>query len=119
MEQSILNTIKKMIGPTIDDTYFDTDIIIHINSVLSILNQLGIGRQGFTVSDNTALWSDFIEDSTDLEAIKSYVYLRVKLLFDPPLNSSVVASMEKTISELEWRMNVTAENNKKVNEVNN
>ena len=118
MEQSILNTIKKMIGPTIDYTYFDTDIIIHINSVLSILNQLGVGTPGFTVSDNTALWSDFVEDSTYLEAVKSYVYLRVKLLFDPPLNSSVIASMEKTISELEWRMNVITEN-KKVNEVTN
>lgn len=112
MEESILNTIKKMIGPTIDDTYFDADIIVHINSVLCILNQLGIGKQGFSIRDSTSIWSDFIEGDTDLNAVISYVYLRVKLLFDPPLNASVITSMEKTISELEWRLNVTAENNK-------
>lgn len=112
MEESILNSIKKMIGPTIDDTYFDTDIIVHINSVLFLLNQLGVGKPGFSITDSTSVWSDFIEGDTDLNAVISYVYLRVKLLFDPPLNSSVVASMEKTISELEWRLNVVIENNK-------
>ena len=112
MEESILDSIKKMIGPTTDDTYFDTDIIVHINSVLCILNQLGVGKQGFSITDNTSVWSNFIEGDTDLNAVISYVYLRVKLLFDPPLNSSVVASIEKTISELEWRLNVVIENNK-------
>ena len=112
MEESILNSIKKMIGPTIDDTYFDADIIVHINSVLFLLNQLGVGKPGFSITDSTSVWSDFIEGDMDLNAVISYVYLRVKLLFDPPLNSSVVASMEKTISELEWRLNVVIENNK-------
>lgn len=111
MEDSILNTIKKMIGPTSEDTYFDTDIIIHINSTFSVLNQLGVGPDdGFSIKDSTAKWSDYIgEDEKKLDAVISYVYLKVKLLFDPPLNASVIASIEKTISELEWRLNVASE----------
>lgn len=109
MEESILDSIKKMIGPTVDDTYFDTDIMIHINSVFSILNQLGVGKTGFSIKDKTFVWGDFIESNDDLDAVISYVYLRVKLLFDPLLNASVIASMEKTISELEWRLNAAAE----------
>lgn len=114
MENSILNSIKKMIGPTIDDTYFDADLIVHINSVFSILKQLGIGPDsGFSIADSTATWSEYIgDDSAEVNDVISYVYLRVKLLFDPPLNASVIASMEKTVSELEWRLNVAADNNK-------
>lgn len=114
MENSILNSIKKMIGPTIEDTYFDADLIIHINSVFSILKQLGIGPDsGFSIADSTATWSEYIgDDSAEWNDVITYVYLRVKLLFDPPLNASVIASMEKTISELEWRLNVAAENKK-------
>lgn len=115
MEDSILNSIKKMIGPTSQDTYFDTDIIIHINSVFSILKQLGVGpEEGFSIADSTATWGDYLgENYADLNAVITYVYMRVKLLFDPPLNSSVIASMEKIISEIEWRLNVATENNKK------
>lgn len=110
MEESILNSIKKMIGPTTEDKYFDSDIIVHINSVFGVLKQLGVGPEtGFSIKDDTAVWRDYIGDSADIDAVISYVYLRVKLLFDPPLNASVIASMEKTISELEWRLNVAAE----------
>lgn len=108
--ESILTSIKKLLGITEDYEHFDTDIIIHINSVFSILTQIGVGSEtGFSISDKTATWSDFITDSTNLEMVKTYVYLKVKLLFDPPLNSSVTASIEKTISELEWRLNVAVD----------
>ena len=105
--ESILTSIKKLLGIAEDYEHFDRDIIIHINSVFSILTQIGVGSDiGFSISDKTATWSDFISDSTNLEMVKTYVYLKVKLLFDPPLNSSVTNSIEKTISELEWRLNV-------------
>lgn len=108
--ESILTSIKKLLGITEDYEHFDTDIIIHINSVFSILTQIGVGSDtGFSISDKTATWSDFISDNTNLEMVKTYVYLKVKLLFDPPLNSSVTNSIEKTINELEWRLNVAAE----------
>lgn len=107
---SILTSVKKMLGITEDYEQFDTDIIIHINSVFGILTQLGVGSEnGFSVYDKSAVWSDFIADNTKLEMVKTYVSMRVKLLFDPPLNSSITASMEKTISELEWRLNVAVD----------
>lgn len=105
---SILNSIKKLLGITEDYTPFDTDIIIHINSVFSILTQLGIGPpNGFSISDSAAKWSDYIGDATTIEMVKTYIYLKTKLIFDPPLNSSVTASIEKTISELEWRLSIS------------
>ena len=111
MEESILTSIKKMFGPSEDYDYFDPDLIIHINSVFMILTQLGVGpSEGFSIKDKTAVWSDFISDISKFEAVKTYVYLRVKLLFDPPLTSSVMEAMKTQISELEWRMNVIAEN---------
>lgn len=108
--ESILTSIKKLLGIAEDYEHFDSDIIIHINSVFSILTQLGVGSDtGFSISDKTTTWCDFISDSTNLEMVKTYVYLKVKLLFDPPLNSSATNSMEKTISELEWRLNVAVD----------
>lgn len=107
---NILSSIKKLLGIPTEETAFDSDIIMHINSVFMILNQLGIGpTNGFTISDDYALWSDFIPDGQNLELVKSYMYMKVRLLFDPPTNSSVLASMEKTINEFEWRLNVQAE----------
>lgn len=105
---SILNSIKKLLGITEDYTPFDTDIIIHINSVFSILTQIGIGPpEGFTISDSAAQWSDYIGDTAAIEMVKTYIYLKTKLIFDPPINSSVTASIEKTISELEWRLSIS------------
>ena len=107
---NILSSIKKLLGIPTEETAFDSDIIMHINSVFMILNQLGIGpTNGFTISDDYALWSDFIPDGQNLELVKSYMYMKVRLLFDPPTNSSVLTSMEKTINEFEWRLNVQAE----------
>lgn len=108
--ESILTSIKKLLGITEDYEHFDQDIIIHINSVFSILNQLGVGpSEGFSISDKSSVWSDFVSDSTKLELIKSYAYLKVKLFFDPPISSAAIESANRMISELEWRINVTVD----------
>ena len=108
--ESILTSVKKLLG--IDEEYyqFDPDIIIHINSVFMILTQMGVGpSEGFTIEGEDARWSDFIDDNTSIESVKSYVFMKVKLMFDPPLSSSVADAMNRTISELEWRLNVAAD----------
>lgn len=112
MNESILTTIKKLLGVPEDYEHFDTDITMHINSVFLILNQLGVGpSDGFSITDKTATWSDFISDNKKLEAVKSYMYMKVRLLFDPPISSAVMECMNRTISELEWRLNLEAESN--------
>ena len=108
--ESILTSIKKLLGITEEYTHFDSDIIMHINSVFMILNQLGVGPEKcFRITGSFEIWDDFILDEIDLESVKSYIYLKVKLLFDPPLSSSVSDSMNRMINEFEWRMNVAAE----------
>lgn len=110
METSILTSIKKMLGIAEDYTEFDEDIITHINSVFLNLTQLGVGpEEGFMIENGTAVWEDFIVDSVQLQAIKTYMYLKVKLLFDPPLSSSVTESFTRMIAELEWRLNVAVD----------
>ena len=107
---SILTSIKKLLGIAEDYEHFDQDLIIHINSVLSVLTQLGVGpSEGFSIDDENATWNDFIPEDKRLSSIRSYVYMKVKLLFDPPLSSSVMESMNRMISEFEWRLNVAAE----------
>lgn len=107
---SILTSIKKMLGISEEDTNFDQDIIININSVLMFINQLGIGPEsGFTISDSTSTWQDLIGERLDLEAIKTYVYLKVRLLFDPPQSAFVLESIERQIAQIEWRLNVQVE----------
>ena len=107
---NILSSIKKLLGIPTEETAFDSDIIMQINQVFMILNQLGIGSSdGFTISDDYALWSDFIPDGQNLELVKSYMYMKVRLMFDPPSSSAVLSAMEKSISEFEWRLNVQAE----------
>ena len=108
--ESILTSIKKLLGIAEDYEHFDSDIIIHINSVFMILNQLGVGTsEVFAIENKDAVWTDFISDTTKVEAVKSYIYLKVKLLFDPPLSSAAMESIKQMISELEWRLNVAAE----------
>ena len=110
METSILTSIKKMLGIAEDYTEFDEDIITHINSVFLNLTQLGVGpEEGFMVEDDTAVWEDFIDNSIQLQAVKTYMYLKVKLLFDPPLSSSVTESFTRMIAELEWRLNAAVD----------
>ena len=107
---SILTSIKKLLGITKEETSFDQDLIMHINSVFSILTQLGVGpSEGFFIEDDSAIWGDFLEDSTNLELVKTYVYMKARLMFDPPTGSAVMESMNKMISELEWRINVTVD----------
>lgn len=111
METSILTSIKKLLGPEEDYTHFDTDIIIHINSAFMNLNQLGVGpKGGFTIEDKEAKWEDFIlDDRKDIEGVKTYVYLKVRLIFDPPQMGYLVEAIKDQIKELEWRLNVQAE----------
>ena len=107
---SILTSIKKLLGIAEENEHFDADLIMHINSVFLILTQLGVGpKEGFIIEDAYSYWTEFIEDTTQLQAIKSYMHLKVKLLFDPPLSSAVIESMNRMIAEFEWRLNVGAE----------
>lgn len=105
---SILTTIKKLLGISEEYTQFDADIIIHINSVFLTLTEIGVGPNGgFFITDAGDEWTDYISDNdTLLNAVKTYVYLKVKLLFDPSLTSSVTELMKEEIKELEWRLNV-------------
>lgn len=108
--ESILISIKKLLGIAEEYLQFDEDIIMHINSVFSILTQLGVGPdKGFSITDKKSVWSDFMDEDPRLEAVKTYVYLKVRLIFDPPLSSAVMECMNRQISELEWRLNVAAE----------
>lgn len=108
--ESILISIKKLLGIAEECCDFDTDIIIHINSAFMILTQLGVGpTNGFNIRDNQALWSDFISDDTRLDAIRSYVYLKVRTMFDPPQSSSLLDAIKQNLSELEWRLTIAAE----------
>lgn len=110
--ESILDSIKKLLGISDEYTQFDSDIIMHINTVFMNLTQLGVGPDtGFFIEDKSAVWSDFVdlENEFQLNAVKTYVYLKVKLLFDPPLSSSVVQSINNMILELEWRLNAVVD----------
>lgn len=103
---SILTSIKKLLGIAEDYEHFDDDIIMHINSIFSILTQLGVGpEEGFSIKDKTAVWTDFVPENPRLESIKTYVYMKVRLIFDPPLSSAVIDSMKQCIAEFEWRLN--------------
>lgn len=105
---SILTSVKKMLGITSEYTHFDDDLIIHINSVFMILNQLGIGpSEGFSIASDVETWDEFTNDDLTLESVKSYMYLKVGILFDPPTSSSVMDAKNRMISELEWRLNAT------------
>ena len=109
--ESILTSIKKLLGITEEYEHFDADIIMHINTVFMTLTQLGVGpSEGFYIEDDEAIWEDFITDRHKLQAVKTYMYLRVRLLFDPSsLGSATLAAYERQIQELEWRLNVAVE----------
>ena len=102
LTDSILKTIKKMIGPSEDYDYFDTDLIIHINTAMSLLIQRGM--PAFSITGETETWNDYIQDRVDLNMIKSYIYFKVKIAFDPPQSSFVLESYKKQADELEWRL---------------
>lgn len=111
---SILTSIKKLLGITEEYEYFDTDIIMHINTAFSVLTQLGVGPDnGFSIKSKADKWSDFEKSDSRLEMIKSYMYLKVKLLFDPPLGTASIEAHNRQINELEWRINVAVDPQKK------
>lgn len=107
---SILTSIKKLLGIDKEYTHFDADIIMHINDALFVLTQLGVGPpEGFRIDDDTAIWSDFIPaNDENYDSVRTYVHKKVRLAFDTP-QGSVLAAVERQASELEWRMNVAAE----------
>lgn len=110
MDENILDSIKILLGIQTTDFNFDQEIVMHINSVFMILHQLGVGpTTAFKITSNSEDWDDFLTTSVDLGAVKSYIFLKVRLLFDPPQNSFLVDSIEKQITELEWRLQVQSE----------
>jgi len=114
---SILTSTKKLLGITEEYKHFDPDIIMHINTVLAILTQLGVGdEKGFSIEDETATWSDFMSDDPRLGFVKSFVALKVRLLFDPPQSSVVREAIDRTISELEFRISVEVDPGEKKEE---
>ncbi|QAU06721.1 virion structural protein [Gordonia phage Chikenjars] len=115
MSESILNSTKKILGIDEDYDAFDMDVILHINSALSTLNQLGLGpEEGFMIEDESAEWGDLLEDDMRLNSVKSLVYLKVRLMFDPPTTSFALTAMQEQIRELEWRLNVYREGRDRV-----
>ena len=110
MQDSILMTIRKLVCGDPYADHFDTDLLVHINACFSILNQLGVGPEsGFVVTDETQSWSSYVSDNRTLNMVKTYVTLKVKKIFDPPLTSSVLEAMDKEINQLEWRLNVAVD----------
>jgi hypothetical protein len=107
--QSILNSIKKVVGLTEDDLSFDLDLVMHINSVFATLTQLGVGPEdGFEIEDDAATWDDFLIDKR-YNFVKSYIYLKVRTLFDPPSTSFLGDAFKEQILEYTWRINVLRE----------
>ena len=110
MEESILLSIKKMLGMTADYTHFDPDIIMHINTMLMNLHQMGVGPvDGFDIEDDGATWDDYLEDMSKLHAVKTYIYCKVRLVFDPPQSSAHIEVLKQTAAECEWRLNVAVD----------
>ena len=117
MFTSILDTMKTSMNVPLDDDGYDEELLMHINSIFFKLNQLGVGPDTpFTIEDSSSEWTDFIEDIESIAMVKTYMHLALKMLFDPPSNSSLATAMKDQIAEYEWRMNV-ARDNYKVGEV--
>lgn len=114
MEESILSSIKKLLGISDQDNAFDLDILININSIFSTLFQIGVGKEGhYTVTDANATWNDVFADRLDLvDFIKLYTYLKVRVIFDPPTSSYVLDALNNQIKETEWRIQIQAESRK-------
>ena len=107
MSDSILTSIKKLLGITEEYTHFDADVLMHINMAFMVLYQLGVGPSTpFSIEDASATWSDFLGD---LAGVKTYIYQKVKLVFDPPQSSAAITALKENIAELEWRLNVTVD----------
>jgi hypothetical protein len=108
--ESILDSVKKALGIDSEDTAFDIDVVMHVNSTFGVLKQLGVGpAEGFSISDNTTLWSDYSTELAMIGMVRSYLYVKVRLLFDPPATSFGLDAIQQQIRELEWRLNIQAE----------
>lgn len=108
--ESILTSVKKMLGITEEYDHFDADLIMHINSVFMVLTQIGVGpAEGFAIRGKDEVWSEFGTKEPRLELVKSYMYLKVRLLFDPPLNASLLDALNRQIGEFEWRLSVAVD----------
>lgn len=126
MDDSILRTIRRMIGGMViaedssEEHPFDMDLMIHINTILQILNQLGVGKEDFQIVSEDQTWSQFLgHDFKNLNSVKTYVYLRVKLLFDPPSSGTLMQAMKEQIAEIEWRLNTKVDRGVIKNEQHN
>lgn len=110
MSESILDSTKKVLGIEPDYVAFDMDVMMHINSAFSTLNQLGLGpEEGYMIQESSDEWGDFLNDDMRLNSVKTYVYLKVRILFDPPTTSFVLTAMQEQIKELEWRISTYRE----------
>ena len=108
--ESILTSVKQMLGIQEDYTHFDPDIIMHINSAFNILQQLGVGpKEGFLITDKSQSWGDFETDSRRIQMMKTYVYMKVRIGFDPPATSTIMEAFKEQIREMEWRLNVAVD----------
>lgn len=108
--ESILSSVKKLLGIAEDYTQFDVDIIMHINATFMTLNQIGIGpEEGFSISSNLETWDTFLDGSVRYEAVKSYMALKVRMLFDPPQSSAHMEALKNQVAEYEWRLLVQKE----------
>lgn len=106
MSESILTSVKKNLGIIEDDTSFDSDIILDINGIFPVLFQIGIGPEGFQIEDKEATWEDYLgEEISKISLVKPYMYLQVKMIFDPPSSASVISAYENRIAEYTWRLN--------------
>lgn len=112
--ESILTSIKKLLGIEENYEHFDSDIIMHVNSTLAILTQLGVGpSSGFSIADKNQTWADFLgEELSQFEHVKTYIYMKVRMIFDPPTSGAAIESMNRMIQEFEWRLNVSADKTK-------
>ena len=110
MDESILNSVKRQLGLAEDYVPFDAELIMHINGALRILNQLGVGTLGFSITDSTSKWSDFITDAPNLyNEVIPYVAMKVRLVWDPPTIGSVVSALQELVKEYEWRISIQRE----------
>ena len=108
--ESILNSVKKQLGIPAEYDHFDDQIIMHINTVFMILNQLGVGpEEGFWIEDDVTTWSEYLEDPTQLQMVKTYMGLKVRVLFDPSNNGTIANAINQSIAELEWRLNIAVD----------
>lgn len=108
MRENILNDTKKVLGITEDCKHFDLDILMHINTAFMVLKQLGVGPKSGFICEELSTWDEFMDtEKTAISSVKTYVYLKTRVLFDPPTSSAVMDCLNRNISELEWRLNAS------------